>query len=326
MSDTSAPNSPGSAHMAITMTASPTLRPIGISIPADAIPNLIPLPGRRPNPLIVDGRIDLHALAASCLSPDSAFNVLRDREWTAEGTLAIVKGIINAIHTCQTEHDRKVGELEDNIQQLRNTLAGYKETFDMAPEGFKLATNTVAQIEIPVGNRFHRLAKWVKRLNDGCVACYHKGQGPKDTPYIAELYAPPDYDDEHPMEPLEPWFRRIMSGSAAHYSILLKEVNDIWEWGMRAEVERYQRLDGQIRYTNNQIDIMRSELEALQTQRLLCENRLIASRIQDKVGHLASHFSWMPGAGRPPAIGRSGWKPRDKKGKGRACTEEPRNE
>jgi hypothetical protein len=190
--------------MVVQASSSPTLRPIGLSIPADATANLAPLPNRHPHLLIVNGQLDLQALAASRLSPDSAFNVLRDHEWTTEGTLAIVKGIVNALHARQREHDLQVATLKSNITQLHNTLAGYEETFDIAPEGFKLATDTVAQIEIPIGNGFHHLAKWVKKLNDGCVICYHEGQGPKDTPYIAELYTPPDYESEHPMEPLEP--------------------------------------------------------------------------------------------------------------------------
>jgi hypothetical protein len=206
MSSDSVPNSPSSTHMVVQMSSSPTLRPIGLSIPADATANLTPLPNCRPHPLIIDGQLDLQALAASRLSPDSAFNVLRDREWTTEGTLAIVKGIVNALHARQREHDLQVETLKNDITQLRNTLAGYEETFDIAPEGFELATDMVAQIEIPIGNGFHRPAKWVKKLEDGCVACYHEGQGPKDTPYIAELYASPEYNAEHPMEPLEPWF------------------------------------------------------------------------------------------------------------------------
>jgi hypothetical protein len=247
--------------------------------------------------------------------------VLCDHEWTTEGTLAIIKGIVNALHARQWEHDLQVAALKSNITQLRNTLAGYEETFNIAPEGFELATDTVAQIEIPISNGFHRLAKWVKRLDDGCVACYHEGQGPKDTPYIAELYAPPDYKSEHPMEPLEPWFRRVVSGNAANYAILLKEVDELWDWGMHAEVEQYRKLDGQIRYANDQLELMRGDLESLQTRRLQCESQLIASRIQDKVGHLATRFSWMPGMYRPSNIGRSGWRPKDKKGKGRAMVE-----
>jgi hypothetical protein len=179
----------------------------------------------------------------------------------------------------------------------------------------------MAQIKIPIGNRFHHLAKWVKRLDNGYVACYHKGQGPKDTPFIAKLYAPPNYTDEHPIEPLEPWFRCVLSGNATNYNVLLKEVNDLWDWGMRAEVEWYWKLDRQIRYTNDQLKLMWCDLESLQARHMQCESRLVASCLQDKVGHLAGCFSWMPGMYRPSSIGRSGWKPKDKKGKGRAMVE-----
>jgi hypothetical protein len=67
------------------------------------------------------------------------------------------------------------------------------------------------------------------------------------------------------MEPLEPWFQWVLSGNPANYSILLKEVDDLWEWGLHVEVEQYRKLDGQIRYANDQIELMCCELESLQT-------------------------------------------------------------
>jgi hypothetical protein len=307
--------------MVVQASLSPTLHPIGLSIPTDAPINLTPLPDCHPNLLIVNRQLDLHALAASWLSPDSVLNMLHDHKWTTKGTIAIVQGIVNALHARQTEHDLQVAALKSNICQLCDILAGYEETFDIAPDGFELATDTVAQIEIPIGNGFHCPAKWVKRLDDGCVACYHEGQGPKDTPYIAELYAPPDYESEHPMEPMEPWFRRVLLGNTANYAVLLKEVDELWDWGMCTEVEQYRKLDRQIRYANDQLELMRGDLESLQTRRLQCESRLVASRIQDKVGHLTACFSWMPGMYRPSGVSQSGWRPKDKKAKGRAMVE-----
>jgi hypothetical protein len=118
----------------------------------------------------------------------------------------------------------------------------------------------------------------------------------------------------------------VVSGNAANYAILLKEVDELWDWGMRAKVERYRKLDGQIQYANDQIELMWGDLKSLQTCRLQCESRLIASHIQDKVGHLAARFSWMPGMYRPSNIGRSGWRLKDKKGKGRAMVEVVDNE
>jgi hypothetical protein len=158
------------------------------------------------------------------------------------------------------------------------------------------------------------------------VACYHEGQGPKDTPFIAELYALPDYKHEHPLEPLDPWFRWVMSGNPTNYTILLKEVNNLWEWGLHAEVKRYCKLDGEIWYANNQIELMHCELEGLQTHHMLCEGCLIASCVQDKVGHLAGHFVPFLGSHHPSIRPCSGWRPKDKKGKGGAVTEDPSDE
>jgi hypothetical protein len=128
------------------------------------------------------------------------------------------------------------------------------------------------------------------------------------------------------MEPLEPWFWHVMSGNSTNYSILLKEVDNLWEWGLHVEVEQYRKLDGQIQYTNDQLELMCCGVEDLQTQCMLCENHLIASHIQDKVGHLAGCFSYIPGLHCPSGIGQSRWEPKDKKGKGWAITEEPSKE
>jgi hypothetical protein len=60
----------------------------------------------------------------------------------------------------------------------------------------------------------------------------------------------------------------------------------------------------------------------MQNHCMQCESHLVTSCIQDKVGHLAGCFSWMPGMYRPSGVGRSRWRPKDKKGKGRALAED----
>jgi hypothetical protein len=102
--------------MVVQTSSSPTFRPIRLSIPTNTTLNFTPLLNRHPSPLIVNGQLNLHALAASHLSPDSALNVLCNCEWTTEGTIAIVQGIVNAMHAHQTEYDLKVGKLESNIR------------------------------------------------------------------------------------------------------------------------------------------------------------------------------------------------------------------
>ena len=70
-----------------------------------------------------------------------------------------------------------------------------------------------------------------------------------------------------------------MSGPSTHYSVLLKEVDKLWEWGLQAEVERYRKLDREIRYAHDQLKLLCGNLNALQARRLLCEGRLVASHL-----------------------------------------------
>jgi hypothetical protein len=262
---------------------------------------------------------------ASHLSPNSAYNVLHDCKWTQEGTLTIVKGIINLVHACQTEHKLKVRKLESDICHLCDLVASYEETFNMALEGFELATDSVSWIQIPIGHGFHHPAKWVKCLNNGCMACFHEGQGEKDTPYIAKLYAPANYNNKHPLEPLKPWLHHAMSGGSMTYSMLLKEVNNLWEWGLQAEVEHYWKLDREIRCANDQIKLLHSDLKALQTHQHLCKSCLVVSHLQDKVGHLTGWFAPYPRYHHPTLAIKSGWRA-TKKGKGQVVTEDPGDE
>jgi hypothetical protein len=258
----------------------------------------------------------LVALSAARLSPDSALNLLRQRDWSPESTVAIVTGIVNATHKRTEDAATTIASQRATIDRLRGAVANYEEIYDMAPDGYELATESVAEIQIPVGSGFYRPAKWVRRLDDGRVACFHDGQGPKDTPYVADLYAPANYKEEHPLEPLEPWLRRVLAGSAPNYTILLDEVDKLWEWGYHAEVERYRKLDGECRALADRVELLRCDLETQQQRRHLCEGRLVASRLQEKVAHIANRFAPYSNVRRTEVKGA--WRSIDRKGKGRA--------
>ena len=61
-----------------------------------------------------------------------------------EGTITIAKGIVNSVHAWQMEYNCKTHALEDDIHRLRGLVASYKKAFDIAPKGFKLATDSIA--------------------------------------------------------------------------------------------------------------------------------------------------------------------------------------
>ena len=59
----------------------------------------------------------------------------------------------------------------------------------MPPEGYIINGNRV-QVRIPIREGLSIMAKFIKQLPDGCVACLMDREGFKDMPYIVKLYTP----------------------------------------------------------------------------------------------------------------------------------------
>ena len=125
------------------------------SQPASPKPVLIPPPNKRVHPIIVNGQLDLIALAAAQLSPDSALNILHTCQWTTEGTIAIATALVNTIHSRMAEADKREGELKARIAHLESVIEGYQGTFNTAPDGYSIAINSTTAIQIPIGSGFY---------------------------------------------------------------------------------------------------------------------------------------------------------------------------
>ena len=154
---------------------------------------------------------------------------------------------------------------------------------------------------IPIGNGVYKVAKWVKRLEDGRVAMYHTEMSTEEDPYIVDLMAPYDCDSDSPTEPIAPWFCRLMCVEASKYNILRNEVAKLFDWGHLAEVERYRKLSTQIAVNNDHIEQLTQDIESLRLQRKMCESHLCFARTQKKVGHLEGRYTPYP------ATQASGW-------------------
>jgi len=66
----------------------------------------------------------------------------------------------------------------------------YEETFEQAPEGYTLNDRRIPHFRIPCGNRFSRLAKWIKLNDNGTASGFADTDGPKSMPHIIDLYGP----------------------------------------------------------------------------------------------------------------------------------------
>ena len=99
---------------------------------------------------------------------------------------------------------------------------------------------------IPTTNDLYVPARWIKQLPDGRVAGFAANYTPDDKPYITELYAVPEQQDEdepYPVVPLSPWFIDILKGPAAAYATMQRALLEEDDWTLTAEVAHYRECE-----------------------------------------------------------------------------------
>ena len=102
------------------------------------------------------------------------------------------------------------------------------------------------QFYIPLGNGVHHPTEWIKRLGNGRVASFHKGQGPNESLYVIDLYAQADtigHGKENPIEPLPTWFHALLLRPSSNFIHLQNKVEDLNNWGLAREVTCFHELD-----------------------------------------------------------------------------------
>jgi hypothetical protein len=98
---------------------------------------------------------------------------------------------------------------------------------------------------VPGAGGYYIPTEWVKRLPDGKVVGLPRENGPSTTPYIAELFAQPDGDDNDndPVLPSPPWLLELFRGTTAGFTTLMDKAEDRCDWGIQAKLEQMRSLE-----------------------------------------------------------------------------------
>ena len=222
----------------------------------------------------------------------------------------IAQGLLSTIQRREIEHFAEKNQMQSNVERLKENILNLTANWNTCPEGYEENGDKVPGFVIPVGEGLYRPAKWIKRVEAGKVAGYADVQGPRDAPYITEIYASPDFSVETPCEPIAPWLRNILKGNASQFAMLLEAVEELGDWGISADVRCYREFNDQVVYLRNQINKIEQDLTCITEMRQLAEFHLEAARLNHHVGHLQGL------AGRPfhPQLAR----------RGRRCSFHPR--
>ena len=155
---------------------------------------------------------------------------------------AIANGLLSTIAQHEAHTASEVHCLKEQIRGLHDCIEHYKNTFKRAPDGYIKNDRWVPHFYIPLGNGVHHPTKWIKRMEDGRVAGYHKGKGPNESPHIINLYVQADtigHGKENPIEPLPTWFCALLLGPSSDFVHLQHEIKDLDDWGIAREITWY---------------------------------------------------------------------------------------
>src|SRR6266404_4468799 len=277
-------------------------QPITIPVPANQNNSTAGVPrqlsaGHTPYPWAPDVPIELN-IPLGQLSPQSVRNAIATTNLDPPTLRAIINALVetsNSRHqqyqhqvwAQNEEHKAAIDKLEEDLKYAQSRLLTYQETFVKAPDGY-VANDRLPMFTIPLREGSDVLAKWIKQLDDGCVAGHSEHDGTGDLPYIKEIYATPQDSALDPAEVLPFWVRETLQGSAIQYQELRQAVWDLDNWGLYAEVLRYCQLDEDILSLKAQLDLNHASLAATQNAQLQSITRLEAARLPKRILHLAA--------------------------------------
>ena len=221
------------------------------------------------------------------LSPTSVQNILAATpNPTPDQFRLIINGLAAMIQIRDDVHREKVEGLEADIANLQQQVDDDGDGLAKCLPSYEENNGRLPNFTIPLDDGMERFACFIKQLDDGRVAGLHSGAKSEEDACIIELYASPDYASDKPLEPLPNWLHCRLWGDRASYAILEDAVNNLDDWGLLANVHRYQQFDQDNVYLVQKIELLEAERESVVKNRALIEDRLIHARLSEKVKHL----------------------------------------
>jgi hypothetical protein len=202
---------------------------------------------------------------------------------------AITKGLLATIARRDAHENIEIHHLKEQIAGLHDRVEHYENIFERAPDGYIENDGQVPHFFIPLGNGVFKPAKWIKKLEDGWVAGFHKQQGLNDPPYIIDLYAQADtvgHGKENPIEPLPAWFHALLIGLSSDFVHLQRDIGDLNNWGLAREIARFRELDQEAAELAARVKVLHEELDATRDTRTMSEKRLVLTRASQKAAQL----------------------------------------
>ena len=232
------------------------------------------------------------------MSPNTVLTTLAAHDEVPTETLReIITGLIATIKIREIawEADRtamraRINHAEDRLDVALQAREEPDFDFDHAgvPSDFVRNNNRVPAFQIPIGEGLYLPAEFIKRDEDdqkkvwGVTGRFGSGE----PAYAHELYARPVESPETPIEPLRPWFLRLLQGSSANFAHLTEAANELGDWGLAADIACFREYEDQVRDLNATIHSLHAEAELTESLIDSCRHRLSAANAHRRLARL----------------------------------------
>ena len=187
-----------------------------------------------------------------------------------------------AQRTALSSADEVIRQLTARIQELEGSGASSPEP--ECPTDFEENAGRVPDFYVKEdGVRLQ--ARYVRRVPGTGLVEGTLG-GPQDRIYLHELYAQPSLVSDSVPDPLPAWFINSISANSPVFSDVMQEARSTGDWGLEAEIERYNELDTQLYHIQGQLRQLQEEENNVSIRRRTCLFRLTRSDVGDRLASL----------------------------------------
>ena len=185
---------------------------------------------------------------------------------TTDMLRTVVRGLVATLRQRDLKNFAEQNKKAAYIQELEDRIKKeFEVLYDMhtCPEGFEANDDRRAPYaRVPDKDGYLVSPKWVRYLNDRCIATYAMGAPIDSMPYVVDIFAEPSLDDEdEPFEPMPHWYCAAMHANESHWQVLYKETYKMAQWGIAANLKRHRDLTRVTDGLVSRIEFMQQDLE-----------------------------------------------------------------
>ena len=178
--------------------------------------------------------------------------------------------------------DEVVRQLTQRVQELEGSGASSPEP--ECPTDFEENAGRVPNFYVKEDG-VHLQARYIHQV-PGTGLVEGTLSSPQDHIYLHELYAQPSLVSDSVPDPLPAWFINSTTANSPVFANVMQEARSTGDWGLEAEIERYNNLNTQLYHIQGQLRQLQEEENNVSIRRRTCLFWLTRSDVGERLASL----------------------------------------